>query len=175
MLWMLNKRKGYPNKRKIISRINGYHGVTLGASSLTAKPYNEVFGFPLKDFIHTDCPHFWKYGLENETEENFTKRMADNLSNEMIPRHTPSNPYNYSGAQLAERKKCLKDLEEVYPNLPFAWLEMVYDFEKNTPREEIQKIIDNKSWEKPGKFTLPPGSNGMWNGDAPREYPSEAN
>ena len=79
MLWMLNLRKGNPHKRKIISRINGYHGVTLGASSLTAKPYNEVFGFPLKDFIHTDCPHFWKYGLENETEENFTKRMADNL------------------------------------------------------------------------------------------------
>jgi len=112
------------------------------------------------------------------------KRMADNsgadnLSNEMIPRHTPSNPYNYSGAQLAERKKCLKDLEEVYPNLPFAWLEMVYDFEKNTPREEIQKIIDNKSWEKPGKFTLPLpsqcNSNELWCGDAPREYPSEAN
>ena len=107
------------------------------------------------------------------------KRMvdseSDNLSNEIIPRHTPSNPYNYTPAQLAERKKCLKDLEEVYPNLPFAWLEMVYDFEKNTPREEIQKIINNKLWEKPGKFTSPPGSNGMWNGDAPREYPSEAN
>ena len=96
-------------------------------------------------------------------------------ASEIIPRHTPSNPYNYNGAQLAERKKTLKDLAEVYPNLPFAWLEMVYDFEKNTPREEIQKIIDNKSWEKPGKFTLPPGSNGMWNGDGLREYPSEAN
>ena len=36
MLWMLNLRKGNPHKRKIISRINGYHGVTLGASSLTA-------------------------------------------------------------------------------------------------------------------------------------------
>ena len=74
-------------------------------------------------------------------------------ASDIIPRHTPSNPYNYSGAQLAERKKCLKDLSEVYPNLPFAWLEMAYDFEKNTPREEIQKIIDDKSWEKPGKFT----------------------
>ena len=53
-------------------------------------------------------------------------------ASEIIPRHTPSNPYNYNGAQLAERKKTLKDLAEVYPNLPFAWLEMVYDFEKNT-------------------------------------------
>jgi len=59
----------------------------------------------------------------------------DNLSNETcacIPRHTPSNPYNYTSAELLERKQTLKALEEVYPNLPFAWLEMVYDFEKNT-------------------------------------------
>ena len=81
ILWMLNLHKGKPERRKIISRINGYHGVTLGASSLTAKPYNKVFGFPLKDFISAECPHFWKYGLENETEENFSIRMANNLEN----------------------------------------------------------------------------------------------
>ena len=101
-----------------------------------------------------------------ESDDNESNESNDNV---IIPRHTPSNPYNYNAAQLVERKKTLKDLAEVYPNLPFAWLEMVYDFEKNTPREEIQKIINNKSWEKPGKFT--PGFNGMWNGDAPREYP----
>ena len=53
--------------------------------------------------------------------------MADNDNdndNVVIPRHTPSNPYNYTAAELAERKKTLKDLAEVYPNLPFAWLEM---------------------------------------------------
>ena len=90
-------------------------------------------------------------------------------ANVIIPRHVPSNPYNYSGAQLAERKKTLKDLAEVYPHLPFAWLEMAYDFEKNTPREEIQEIINNKLWEKPGKFTS--GFNGMYNGNMPREHP----
>ena len=87
---------------------------------------------------------------------------ADELSNETcacIPRHTPSNPYNYTNVQLAERKKTLKDLAEIYPSLPFAWLEMAYDFEKNTSREEIQRIIHEKMWEKPGKFT--PGVNGM--------------
>ena len=63
MLWMFNARMGKPNKRKIITRINGYHGVTLGASSMTGKPYNKEFGLPLKEFIHADCPHFWKFGL----------------------------------------------------------------------------------------------------------------
>ena len=65
ILWMLNARKGNPRKRKIITRINGYHGVTLGASSMTGKPYNKEFGLPLNDFIYADCPHFWKFAYEN--------------------------------------------------------------------------------------------------------------
>ena len=79
MLWMLNKMKGNPQKRKIITRINGYHGVTLGATSMTGKPYNQVFQLPLDGFIHADCPHYWKFAKENETEEDFTNRMAKNL------------------------------------------------------------------------------------------------
>ncbi len=79
MLWMLNKMKGNPQKRKIITRINGYHGVTLGATSMTGKPYNQVFQLPLDGFIHADCPHYWKFAKENETEEDFTDRMAKNL------------------------------------------------------------------------------------------------
>ena len=79
MLWMLNNMKGNPQKRKIITRINGYHGVTLGATSMTGKPYNEVFQLPLDGFIHADCPHYWKFAKENETEEDFTDRMAKNL------------------------------------------------------------------------------------------------
>tara|TARA_B100000676_G_scaffold101595_1_gene101333 strand:+ start:715 stop:2049 length:1335 start_codon:yes stop_codon:yes gene_type:complete len=81
MLWMYNARIGKPKKRKIITRINGYHGVTLGASSMTGKPYNKEFGLPLEEFIHADCPHFWKFGLDDESEDNFTKRMAINLEN----------------------------------------------------------------------------------------------
>ena len=76
---MFNARKGNPHKRKIITRINGYHGVTIGAASMTGKPYNKEFGLPLKEFIHADCPHFWKFGLNNESEEEFSKRMASNL------------------------------------------------------------------------------------------------
>ncbi len=79
MLWMLNARMGKPNKRKIITRINGYHGVTIGASSMTAKPYNKEFGLPSNEFIHVDCPHYWKYGLENETEEDFSLRISSKL------------------------------------------------------------------------------------------------
>ena len=84
ILWMLNARKGNPGKRKIITRINGYHGVTLGASSMTGKPYNKEFGLPLNDFIYADCPHFWKFAYENESEDDFTKRIAKNLEDLII-------------------------------------------------------------------------------------------
>ena len=79
ILWMLNNRQGKSQKRKIITRINAYHGVTLGASSMTGKEYIKEFGMPLNNFIHTDCPHYWKFKNKNETEEDFTKRMATSL------------------------------------------------------------------------------------------------
>jgi len=84
ILWMLNKRKDQPQKRKIISRMNAYHGVTLGASCLTGKPYNEEFGLPLIDFIHSDNPHYWRYGKANETEVEFSCRMGKNLEDLII-------------------------------------------------------------------------------------------
>ena len=70
-----------------------------------------------------------------------------------IPRHQPENHYNYTAVQLAERKKALIDLQRDYPNLPFAWLEMAYDWHKNTNEEEVNKIINEKLWEAPGKFS----------------------
>ena len=76
---MLNAKKGKPQKRKIITRINGYHGVTLGAASMTGKPYNGEFQLPLDGFIHADCPHYWKFGKQDETEDDFSIRMANNL------------------------------------------------------------------------------------------------
>ena len=73
--------------------------------------------------------------------------------NEVIPRHIPDNPYNYTSLQLAERKRALKDLVRDYPDLSFGWLEMAYDFHANTPQEEIKRIIGEKLWEGPGKFS----------------------
>ena len=68
---------------------------------------------------------------------------------EEIPRHEPENPFKYSKLQLAERLKALKDMERDYPNVPYGHLEMVFDFVKNTPEEEVNKIIESGIWEKP--------------------------
>ena len=55
---------------------------------MTGKPYNKDFGLPLEGFIYADCPHYWKYGLNGESEENFSKRMAKNLE-DLIIREDP--------------------------------------------------------------------------------------
>ncbi len=72
----------------------------------------------------------------------------------LIPRHQPDNPYNYTPLQLTERKKALRDLEKDYPNLPFGWLEMVYDWHAHQDENVVKQIINQKTFEGPGKYTL---------------------
>ncbi len=79
MLWFLSGSEGKPERRKIITRKNAYHGVTAVSASMTGKPYNEVFGLPLDGFIHLTCPHYWREGQDGETEADFTARMAQEL------------------------------------------------------------------------------------------------
>lgn len=75
-----NNAIGRPEKKKIIGRVKGYHGVTIAAASVTGVPANHTaFDLPLDGFVHTDCPHFAQLAEDGETEEAFASRMADNL------------------------------------------------------------------------------------------------
>ncbi|HDR29705.1 aminotransferase [Rhodovulum sp.] len=85
MLWFLSRAEGQPERRKILTRWNGYHGVTVAAASMTGKAYNALFGLPLPGFIHLTCPHYWREGREGESEAEFTRRLAAELE-EVIAR-----------------------------------------------------------------------------------------
>lgn len=85
MLWMLARAEGKPDRRKILTRKNGYHGVTAVSASMTGKPYNAEFGLPLPGFLHLTCPHYWREGREAESETAFTERLARELE-EVIAR-----------------------------------------------------------------------------------------
>ncbi|MEO0993318.1 MAG: aminotransferase [Pseudomonadota bacterium] len=80
LLWYMNNALGRPEKKKIISRKRGYHGVTLVSASLTGLPLNHG-GFDLPfDFIkHTGCPHHWRESHEGESETEFSARLAAEL------------------------------------------------------------------------------------------------
>ena len=79
-VWYYNNALGRTEKKKIISRRRGYHGVTLAGSSLTAIPLMQNdFDVPLARFIHTDTPNHYRYGEDGESEEAFATRLANNL------------------------------------------------------------------------------------------------
>jgi len=84
MLWFMLASEGQPQRRKILTRINAYHGVTAVSASMTGKPYNSVFGLPLPGFHHLSCPHYWKNGQPGESEAAFTQRMARELEATII-------------------------------------------------------------------------------------------
>lgn len=75
--WYYNNALGRPDKKKIISRIKGYHGVTIVAGSLTGLPNNHRdFDLPVDRIRHTATPHYWKGAEPGETEEAFSARLA---------------------------------------------------------------------------------------------------
>ncbi len=80
LIWYYNNALGRPEKKKIISRIKGYHGVTVASASLTGLPYNHMdFDLPIANVLHTECPHYWMFGEEGESEADFATRMAASL------------------------------------------------------------------------------------------------
>ncbi|WP_075214006.1 aminotransferase [Mongoliimonas terrestris] len=80
LAWYYNNALGRPEKKKIIGRIGGYHGITVASGSLTGLARNHAdFDLPLPRFLHTDCPSHWKYGLPGESEAAFAARLAANL------------------------------------------------------------------------------------------------
>jgi 4-aminobutyrate--pyruvate transaminase len=80
LVWYVNNALGRPEKKKIISRGRAYHGVTVATASLTALPINQTdFDLPIARILHTDCPHFYRFGEKGESAEDFATRCAENL------------------------------------------------------------------------------------------------
>jgi 4-aminobutyrate--pyruvate transaminase len=80
LAWYYNNALGRRAKKKIIARRGGYHGVGIGSGSLTGLDRNHRdFDLPIDRFLHTDCPHHWRFAAEGESEEAFGTRLADNL------------------------------------------------------------------------------------------------
>lgn len=80
IVWYRSNALGKPEKKKIISRVKGYHGVTIASASLTGLPNNHrSFDLPLSNVLHTTCPHYRVFAQDGETEEDFVARCARNL------------------------------------------------------------------------------------------------
>jgi L-2,4-diaminobutyrate transaminase len=84
VLYYNNLRK-LPRKKKFISRWGAYHGSTLASASLTGIPgYHKAFDLPGPNVFHAPCPHFYRFAVDDETEESFTDRMVDEIKSIIV-------------------------------------------------------------------------------------------
>src|SRR5918998_375079 len=89
MLWYMHNAIDKPEKKKIIGRLKGYHGITLAAASVTGLPANhKLFDLPLPGFLHVGTPHHYREGRPGESEEEFASRLAQELD-DLIVREGP--------------------------------------------------------------------------------------
>jgi 4-aminobutyrate--pyruvate transaminase len=89
LVWYMNNALGRPRKKKIVSRMRAYHGVTIAAASLTGLPANHAdFDLPIAGVVHADCPDHYRNALDGESEEDFATRLAAQLE-ELIIREDP--------------------------------------------------------------------------------------
>ena len=80
LVWYYNNALGRPQKKKIISRWKGYHGVTVASASLTGLPNNHIdFDLPIANILHTECPHHYRFAEPGESEEAYATRVAESL------------------------------------------------------------------------------------------------
>src|SRR5258708_17444198 len=80
LVWYLNNALGRPRKKKIVSRLKAYHGVTVASASLTGLPNNHRdFDLPIAGILHTGCPHHYRFAQGGESEEEFSRRLAAEL------------------------------------------------------------------------------------------------
>ncbi|MEW6645038.1 MAG: aspartate aminotransferase family protein [Pseudomonadota bacterium] len=80
LVWYYHNAIGRPQKKKIISRLRAYHGVTVASASLTGLPIvHRDFDLPISGILHTDCPLHYRYAEPGESEEAFTDRCAASL------------------------------------------------------------------------------------------------
>src|ERR1700761_1875000 len=120
LVWFYNNAIGRPRKKKIISRVRAYHGITVFAGSLTGlAPNHTDFDLPVGGVLRTDCPSHYLYGLQGESEQAFVDRLVGNLE-QMIIREGPdtiaafiAEPVNGAGGVIVPPRDYFPRVQEV--------------------------------------------------------------
>ncbi len=87
LVWHYNVCRGKPEKRKIISRKFGYHGVTVAAGSLSGVPMvHQYFGLPLDFVRHVSKPDLYRDAPERGavTEREYSEMLAAEIEDAIL-------------------------------------------------------------------------------------------
>lgn len=89
LVWYYNNLMGRPEKKKIIARHGGYHGVTVATSALSGLPMLKAgFDIPFDQFRWLEKPHHYFNAPEGMSEEDYSSKLAADLE-EMIEKEGP--------------------------------------------------------------------------------------
>jgi len=94
-----NNVLGRPQKKKVISRMRGYHGSGLATGSLTGlKAFHDQFDLPFEGILHTEAPFYYHRAAEQQgmSEREFSKHCAAKLE-EMILAEGPETVAAFIG------------------------------------------------------------------------------
>ncbi|MCK1597041.1 aspartate aminotransferase family protein [Bradyrhizobium sp. 164] len=107
MAWYYHNAIGKPGKKKIISRMRAYHGVTIASASLTGLLNNHRdFDLPIKGILHTECPLHYRYAEPGESPEDFATRCADALD-QLIQKEGPDTIAAFFAEPLMASGGCI--------------------------------------------------------------------
>jgi L-2,4-diaminobutyrate transaminase len=91
LVWYYNNLRGKPQKKKIISRLGGYHGSTVASASLTGLPmFHRAFDLPIGNVLHTSPPYHYRDAAPGVTEEAYAGALATDLE-ALIQREGPDS------------------------------------------------------------------------------------
>jgi len=80
VIWYYFNALGQPQKKKLIARERGYHGVTVMTASLTGLAGNHAdFDLPIGRVLRTGCPSAYHYARPGETEAQLVDRLMAEL------------------------------------------------------------------------------------------------
>ena len=80
LIWYYFNAIGKPQKKKLIARERGYHGVTVMAASLTGIPdVHKDFDLPIGRVLRTGCPSPYHETRPGETEDRMVDRLIADL------------------------------------------------------------------------------------------------
>ena len=80
LVWYYNNLRGKPEKKKIISRWNSYHGSGVATASLTGLPgMHTLFDLPKGPILHVSAPYYYRNAPEGMSEREFSRKLAKEL------------------------------------------------------------------------------------------------
>jgi L-2,4-diaminobutyrate transaminase len=80
LVWYARNIEGKPQKKKIISRMRGYHGSGIVSGSMTGLTlFHQKFDLPIPQVVHTHAPYFYRRPEADMTEAQFTQWLLEEL------------------------------------------------------------------------------------------------